>query len=125
VRQRVHVTLPDGASAAHGGTVRVSCGDPRAEDFQYFLEPAGRVPRFGAGAVADTRSGWASVAVECAPGERAATLPVALAESATLRVRAVDAEGREVCPPPPPRTKWTRRVPHPVLIGHVASLTPY
>ena len=24
--------------------------------------------------------------------------------------------------PPPPRTKWTRRVPHPVLIGHAASL---
>ena len=23
------------------------------------------------------------------------------------------------------RTKWTRRVPHPVLIGHAASLTPY
>jgi len=29
----------------------------------------------------------------------------------------------EVSPPPPPRTKWTRRVPHPVLIGHAASLT--
>ena len=28
-------------------------------------------------------------------------------------------------PLPPPRTKWTRRVPHPVLIGHAASLTPY
>ena len=27
--------------------------------------------------------------------------------------------------PPPPRTKWTRRVPHPVLIGHAVSLTPY
>jgi hypothetical protein len=27
--------------------------------------------------------------------------------------------------PPPPRIKWTRRVPHPVLIGHAASLTPY
>jgi hypothetical protein len=27
--------------------------------------------------------------------------------------------------PPPPRTKWTRRVPHPVLIGHAASLTPH
>jgi len=27
-------------------------------------------------------------------------------------------------PPPPSRTKWTRRVPHPVLIGHAASLTP-
>jgi len=26
-------------------------------------------------------------------------------------------------PPPAPRTKWTRRVPHPVLIGHAASLT--
>jgi hypothetical protein len=23
--------------------------------------------------------------------------------------------------PPPPRAKWTRRVPHPVLIGHVSS----
>ena len=23
-------------------------------------------------------------------------------------------------PPPTPRTKWTRRVPHPVLIGHAA-----
>ena len=30
-----------------------------------------------------------------------------------------------VPPPPAPRTKWTRRVPHPVLIGHAASLTPY
>jgi hypothetical protein len=27
--------------------------------------------------------------------------------------------------PPAPRTKWTRRVPHPVLIGHAALLTPY
>jgi hypothetical protein len=25
----------------------------------------------------------------------------------------------------PPRTKWTRRVPHPVLIGHATSLTSY
>ena len=25
-------------------------------------------------------------------------------------------------PPPSPRTKWTRRVPHPVLIGHAAGL---
>ena len=33
----------------------------------------------------------------------------------------------QALPPPPPssRTKWTRRVPHPVLIGHAASLTPY
>ena len=26
---------------------------------------------------------------------------------------------------PPSRTNRTRRVPHPVLIGHAASLTPY
>jgi Tfp pilus assembly protein PilF len=25
----------------------------------------------------------------------------------------------------PPRNKWTHRVPHPVLIGHAAPLTPY
>ena len=30
--------------------------------------------------------------------------------------------GRSPPPPPRPRTKWTRRVPHPVLIGHAASL---
>jgi hypothetical protein len=28
-------------------------------------------------------------------------------------------------PLPPLRTNRTRRVPHPVLIGHAASLTPY
>ena len=37
----------------------------------------------------------------------------------TLRVRL------GASPPPPPRTKRTRRVPHPVLIGHAAPLTPY
>ena len=31
--------------------------------------------------------------------------------------------GLRHAPPPSPRTKWTRRVPHPVLIGHVSSLT--
>ena len=39
------------------------------------------------------------------------------------------APGRALCAtlrnPPPPRTKWTRRVPHPVQIGHAAYLTPY
>ena len=30
---------------------------------------------------------------------------------------------RDGIAPPPPRTKWTRRVPHPVLIGHAASLS--
>ena len=30
------------------------------------------------------------------------------------------ARGRGARPPPTPRTNWTRRVPHPVLIGHAA-----
>ena len=56
-----------------------------------------------------------------------------LAQEAAERARAADPTRQEaelllgsvVRPPPPPRTKWTRRVPHPVLIGHVASLSPY
>jgi hypothetical protein len=39
----------------------------------------------------------------------------------TLRHALVDSAG-EV--PPPPRTKWTRRVPHPVLIGRAAVALP-
>ena len=59
-------------------------------------------------------------------------------EAAAERARRSAAEGRErelrsalsisqeaLHAPPPPRTKWTCRVPHPVLIGHAAVLTPY
>ena len=55
------------------------------------------------------------------PTRRLRATRVALKEAAL-------AEGEApgpVPPPLPPRTKWTRRVPHPVLIGHAASLTPY
>ena len=31
----------------------------------------------------------------------------------------------ETYPPPPSRTNRTRCVPHPVLVGHAVSLTPY
>ena len=39
--------------------------------------------------------------------------------------RAAPSSPRQAAQTPPPfsRTKWTRRVPRPVLIGHVASLT--
>jgi hypothetical protein len=33
----------------------------------------------------------------------------------------MESHGIRAPPPLPPRTKWTRRVPHPVLIGHAAS----
>jgi hypothetical protein len=42
-----------------------------------------------------------------------------------LRGRRASAAPLPAGAPPLPRTKWTRRVPHPVLIGHAASLTPY
>jgi len=41
-----------------------------------------------------------------------------------LAADAVQASARST-PHPPLRTKWTRRVPRTVLIGHAASLTPY
>jgi len=52
-----------------------------------------------------------------------AALPAAVDPSAPP----LDGEGVRLGPPPPPplRTNRTRRVPHPVLIGHAASLTPY
>ena len=57
----------------------------------------------------------------CAPG---VALALRLEGGGVLRVDG--ATGPPPPPPPPPsRTKWTRRVPHPVLIGHAASLTPY
>jgi len=42
---------------------------------------------------------------------------------ATVQMQTGEAD--EVKLPPPSRTKWTRRVPHPVLIGHAAPLPPY
>jgi hypothetical protein len=47
----------------------------------------------------------------------------AAADRRRARLRGMRPSARP--PHPPPRTKWTRRVPHPVLIGHAASLTPY
>jgi hypothetical protein len=70
------------------------------------------------------------------PPEAPSTLARALASGhgdvAIGGVRWTDALGQvrtpsEPLPPPPlpPRTNRTRRVPHPVRIGHAASLTPY
>jgi len=42
--------------------------------------------------------------------------------ASVARVRSALAQATH---PPPPRTKWTRNAPHPVLIGHAAPLTPY
>ena len=58
-------------------------------------------------------------------GHVCARLAVAGLGKVTFRPASAPRPAR--CQPPPPphfRTKWTRRVPHPVLIGHAASLTP-
>ena len=54
---------------------------------------------------------------------RQALLRGVLARAARSLVRHLRREARVECPPPPPppsRTNRTRRVPHPVLIGHAA-----
>jgi hypothetical protein len=51
-----------------------------------------------------------------------------LAHAAVSRLRAPPPPFRSYhvdTPRPSPHTNRTRRVPHPVLIGHAASLTPY
>ena len=58
----------------------------------------------------------------------AGTLPVLVPIALTVlagggMLKAAGGDDLWVALPPPPRTKWTRRVPHPVLIGHAASLS--
>jgi hypothetical protein len=67
----------------------------------------------------------------CAKGCRdaSALLPVAVSPHEILLDWKWDGDhgnvpGTPPAPPPPLRTKWTRRVPHPVLIGRAASLIP-
>jgi len=55
----------------------------------------------------------------------AAALPDAAERRRVACAKWIAALEGEVAPnPPPSRTKWTRRVLHPVLIGHAASFTP-
>jgi len=54
---------------------------------------------------------------------RAPRRACATAALAVVR-RALEAFASPLPPPPPSRTKWTRRVPHPVLIGHVLCCNP-
>jgi hypothetical protein len=100
--ERAAPDTPDGAAArwSSGSPVRGKSATPKASPRKATPKKAAPPP------LEQRRSGaedfWAPL--EIAPTE--------------LRI--------DVAPPPrPPRTKWTRRVPHPVLIGHAASLTPY
>jgi len=80
-----------------------------------------------AAAAAAARAGWLG------GGQRPSLLrhllrrvlwpPRARAEALGGRRQHVGHGHRAQKPASPPRTKWTRRVPHPVLIGHAASLS--
>jgi hypothetical protein len=63
----------------------------------------------------EARLAWRAVLPGFSETRRALLERFAAAADPTAVLEAVDA--------PPPRTKWTRRVPHPVLIGHAASLS--
>jgi hypothetical protein len=122
------VAPPRGAAAASvaGAWVRERCvqwqrsrSDVRTKAWSAKLN----LKRGGAQAAAAARRARGARAV--APRRPRHGLGGALAAA---RVPGVPrAPGREgLTPPPSPtRTKWTRRVPHPVLIGHAASLAPY
>ena len=71
-------------------------------------------PTWGSSASSTTRRGG-TVRTRCTTTTTTTTTPQAGSSTTTS----------SQAPSPPPRTKWTRRVPHPVLIGHAASLTPY
>ena len=97
----------------------------RGARVQAHSRPAdGRAPKPGAahgGAIAPA-----------APREAGDAPPAALGAGATFMQESARALGASLLPlgvqlagSPPPRTEWTRRVPHPVLIGHAWSLTPY
>ena len=74
------------------------------------------------------RGGGGSRAAAAARG-RARTRRRSLTSSPSSSGSSSPAPATRTSGPTPPhpssRTKWTRRVPHPVLIGHAASLTPY
>ena len=71
------------------------------------------------GGIFPTTQGTASRAA-CSPA-----LPVRGRGSRRVRGAARGRGCGRRCRPPPFRTKWTRRVPHQVLTGHAASLTPF
>jgi hypothetical protein len=94
--------------------------------------PGARAPAPG-GDLAATRLLHSLRTLLATPAVARAAEPSALAAVAQALLARVaekpDAPQLAVRLPPPPspplRTNRTRRVPHPVLIGHAASLTPY
>jgi hypothetical protein len=102
----VLIRLPGGSARAAGGALNAAqqeklAAKQRVEALLAALPPAPPAPPAAGGAAGHD------------PGPGLGRSPGLLAS--------FDAAAED-SPPPFPRTKWTRRVPHPVLIGHAASL---
>ena len=122
-------------SHADAPTVRSAPGSPAPSDGRssrasrpragsvLSLDSHGEAPRGGAGGRRSPHLSDGHATDEAHDLSEAELLPAAPSRAARARRAAppVGAAGEH----PPPRTKWTRRVPHPVLIGHAASPTPY
>ena len=76
----------------------------------------------GAGRLTAPSTRAARARTPASPSNSARTCP---RRRGAVRARQdASARGHPLRPAPPPRTKWTRRVPHPVLIGHAAAHAP-
>jgi len=116
-----------------------NCRAPKCPFASDTPRPSPRTNRTGLASLASSsgpRQPWTS----SAPALSTDVAAAGLSEADRARLAAFAARGpgmrppydafdqkRGLCAPPPLpfRTKWTRRVPHPVLSGHAASLTPY
>ena len=111
----------DGVPLPKGGKQRDACGTCGGSD-----DSCGRPPRV---ALLPLPLAFACLGAPIsfawwAPTNRSAADYIALCPADTPRVYN-PFRCQTVLPPHHPHTKWTRRVPHPVLGGHAASLTPY
>ena len=93
--------------------------------------PASPAVRFPKAALFFSRTAWPKVVTKRSPlalqrgGGRRRGGGGARARAVRHQHRSPELPARRGPPPAAPRTNRTRRVPHPVLIGHAASLTPY
>ena len=85
------------------------------------VQRAGAAAAGPAGAALAAQLSEKKAAAERAAREAAARL--GLPQHGAPGVQERRRRSEAAAPPPSPRTKWTRRVPHPVLIGHAASPT--
>jgi len=112
-------------SAASSVASGASASPDRAQRQQGWGTPGRKLRPKLPGAWDGGRSGGGGSRAQAATARAARAIQFARAGHGDVGLFGGDGAGRgkSQAPPLPPRTKWTRRVPHPVLIGHAASLS--